>query len=149
MRFFGLIALIVAVAGIATASALPKNGSKANVELTFTKWIAPYPNFVGSVGGDYTGAFGGAALSVVDNGTITRISAIYIVIADDPAKSLTMRIDGVVNDATGTAVFKGRVIDGRLSGSPVNVRWSAIACSQAPDGTCYQGTISVKPRSDD
>lgn len=154
MRFFGLIAVLVVTASIAAASGQTQNRSghdgKPNVELTFTKWIEPAdsPNFTGVVGGDIVGRFGGAALKVTtDDSGFTHISAIYIVVGPDLARSLTMRINGVVN-TTGKAVFSGRVVDGRLTGDRVHVEWQAISCSEAPNGTCFKGTITIRRGSE-
>jgi hypothetical protein len=154
MRIIGFI-LTLAVAGAIAAAGPVKVGTAnaatpASLELSFTKWFAPgYPNFAGVVGGDVTGRFGGAALEVAPSadGRSTRITAIYMVIAAEQSRSLTMHIDGIVDNATGTAVFNGRVVDGRLTGARVHVEWKAIGCGESPNGTCYQGTIAVRRAS--
>ena len=44
---------------------------RADLELTYTKWIAPgFPNMVGVVGGDIVGKFGGAILERTVNGSL-------------------------------------------------------------------------------
>ncbi len=158
MRFFGLIAVLVVAASIAAASAQTQNrnghdgGHPGNVELTYTKWFAPtYPNMVGVVGGDIVGKFGGAVLerTVDPSGHFAHLTAVYIVIAPDPAQSFTARVEGVSDLQTGTAVLEGRVVDGALKNARVHVEFKVISCTQAPNGTCYQGTISVKRGSED
>src|SRR5262249_45049462 len=101
-RFAGLIALLVVAASIAPASAQtqtlkahPRN-RPADLELTYTKWIAPgLPNLVGVVGGDIVGKFGGAVYerTVDPTGRFVHLSAIYIVVAPDPAQSFTAHVE--------------------------------------------------------
>jgi hypothetical protein len=149
-RFAGLIAVLVLTAGITAASAQTQNrgghGKRAGLELTFTKWFAPgFPNMVGDVGGDIDGDFGGAVLRATPDG---RLSAIYIVVASDLSRSLTIRLDGGPGAEPGTAVLKGRVIDGLLTGARARVEFEVIDCEQS-DGDCFRGTISIKQRDDD
>ena len=151
MRFLALIAGVAVVASIAAASAQTQTRGggdhKSNVELTYTKWFAPgFPNMVGVVGGDITGTFGGAALEATPDATgrFVHLKAIYIVIAADPAQSFTAEVEGVQDNQTGTAVLDGNVIDGQLDHARVHAQYKVISCTQAPGGTCFQGTISVK-----
>jgi hypothetical protein len=151
-RFVGLI-LAAAVAASFAAVGQARSGSthqKAqapDLELTYTKWFAPgYPNMVGVVGGDIPGTFGGAVLrlSTDATGRFTRITAVYIVIASDPAKSFTARVEGVQDNDTLTAALDGRVVDGYLKHAHVHAEYAMIAsCSGAPAGPCFQGTIKV------
>jgi hypothetical protein len=151
-RFAGLIAVLVLAAGITAASAQTENrkghGKRAGLELTYTKWFAPnFPHMVGVVGGDIAGTFGGAVLEATPNQTGgVQLTAIYIVVARDPSRSLTIRLDGV--DRSGTAVLKGRVIDGYLTGARARAEFTTFDCEQS-DGPCFQGTISIKRRSGD
>ena len=154
-RFAGLIAVLVLAAGIAAASAQTQNrsghGEKAGVELTYTKWFAPgFPNMVGVVGGDIVGPFGGAVLRATPDagGRFVRLTAIYIVVAPDPSRSLTIHVDGVQDNQSGTAVLDGRVVDGSLAGARAHAEYKVISCTQSPDHTCFQGTISIKRRSE-
>ena len=48
---------------------------------------------------------------------------------------------------TGTAVLKGRVVDGYLTGARARAEFQVIDCEQS-DGPCFQGTISIKRHSD-
>ena len=150
LRMFGLIAVLVVAVSIAAASAQTQtlrghhDQGPADLELTYTKWIAPgFPNLVGVVGGDIVGKFGGAVYERTVNGSLVHLDAIYIVIAPDPAKSFTAHVEGTEDLSTLTAVLDGRVVDGFLQRAHVHVEFDVINCTQAPSGTCFQGTISV------
>jgi hypothetical protein len=155
-RVAGLTAVLVLAVGItAAASAQTENrkghGSRAGLELTYTKWFAPgFPNMVGEVGGDIVGQFGGAVLNnpAPDADGRVQLSAIYIVRAADGSRSLTMRVDGASDTKTGTAVLEGRVVDGSLKGARAHAEFTVITCGD-PVRQCFQGTISIKPRGDD
>jgi len=150
-----LVAALMLVAGAATASAGTHNRSRhetgPGLLLTYTKWFAPgFPNMVGTVGGDIDGQFGGAVLRATPDSTgrFIRLSAIYIVVAPDPSRSFTARVDGVQDSQSGAAVLDGRVVDGYLWGAHVHAEYKVIGdCAQAPDGTCFQGTIKVQRRT--
>jgi hypothetical protein len=154
-RFAGLIAVLVLATGITAASAQTQNRtSRANsLELTYTKWFAPgFPNMVGVVGGDIVGQFGGAVLKAVPDGRFIRLKAIYIVVdPENPSRSLTIRVEGAQDTGPDpdTAELDGRVVDGRLIGARVHAQYRVISCTQSPDQTCFQGTISIKQRGDD
>ena len=125
------------------------DGERAGLELTYTKWFAPgFPNMVGVVGGDIVGQFGGAVLKATPDATgrFVRLRAIYIVVATDPSRSLTIRVKGAQDLQSGTAVLKGRVVDGPLTGARARAEFKVIDCEQS-DGPCFQGTISIKQRS--
>jgi hypothetical protein len=153
-RFAGLIAVVVLAAGITAASAQPQDrtghGKRAGLELTYTKWFAPgFPHMVGVVGGDIVGQFGGAVLDATPEGTGSiRLTAIYIVVAPDPSRSLTIRVEGAQDLQSGTAVLNGRVVDGSLRGARAHAEFKVIDCEQS-DGPCFQGTISIKQRGHD
>jgi hypothetical protein len=145
----GLIAVLVLATGATAASAHTQGrAAHANtVELTYTKWFAPsFPNMVGVVGGDIDGQFGGAVLRAAPDATgrFIRLTAIYSVVASDPSRSLTIHVDGAQDMQTGTAVLDGRVVDGALAGARAHAEYRVISCTQSPDGTCFQGTISIK-----
>ena len=148
-RFAGLIAVLVLAAGITAASAQTENGKRhskrAGLELTYTKWFDPsFPHMVGVVGGDIDAKFGGAVLQATPDG---RLKAIYIVVAPDPSRSLTIRLNGA-SDQSGTAVLEGRVVDGRLTGAGARVEFERIDCPESP-GPCFEGTISIQKGDDD
>ena len=155
-RFAGLIAVLVLATGITAASAQTQNrrghAERAGLELTYTKWFAPgFPNMVGVVGGNIVGQFGGAVLKATPDATgrFIQLTAIYIVVAPDPSRSLTIHVDGVQDNQSGTAVLNGRVVDGSLTGARAHAEYKVISCTQSPDDTCFQGTISIKRRSED
>ena len=153
-RFLTLILAVAVTGGFAVASQA-RSGSAHNedvrVELTYTKWFNPgFPNMVGVVGGDIVGKFGGAVLQATPDATgrFVQLTAVYIVIAADPAQSLTAHVEGVQDNQTRTAVLDGRVVDGYLKRAHVHAEYAVINCSQAPNGTCFQGTISVTRSKD-
>ena len=157
-RLAGLIAVLMLAAGITAASALAAarrahghdEKQPARVELTYTKWFAPgFPNMVGDVGGDISGSFGGAVLRATADSTsrFVQLRAVYIVVARDPAESFTAHVEGVQDNETHTAVLDGRVVDGYLKRAHVHAQYTVIKCTQASNGTCFQGTISVTRKS--
>ena len=155
-RFVGLIAAVIVATSIAAASARTQTGhardaDSTGLDLTYTKWIAPgFPNLVGVVGGDIVGKFGGAVYERTVNGSLVHLDAIYIVIAPpESAKSFTAHVAGTEDLTTLKAVLDGRVVDGFLKHAHVHVEFDVINCTQAPSGTCFQGTISVRRSSHD
>jgi hypothetical protein len=155
-RLLGFI-LVVAVTGGIAAAGQARSGSARDetppgVELTYTKWFAPgFPNMVGVVGGDIAGKFGGAVLQRTPDatGSVVQLTATYIVVAADPAQSFTAHVEGAQDNQTRTAVLDGRVVDGYLKRAHVHVEFAVISCAQAPNGTCFQGSISVTRSSAD
>jgi hypothetical protein len=148
-RFAGLIAVLMLATGITAASAQTEDRKAhgKSLELTYTKWFDPgFPHMVGVVGGDMAGQFGGAVLEAKPDGGVTRLRAIYIVLAEgDPSRSLTIRVSG--QEQSGTAVLEGRVVVGWLTGARARAQFKVIDCPQS-DGPCFQGTISIKYRND-
>ena len=121
-RVAGLIAVLVLAATITTASAQTKNlgghDKQGGIEPTYTKWFAPgFPNMVGVVGGDIVGQFGGAVLKAEPDptGRFVRLTAVYIVVAPDPSRSLTIHVEGAQDIRSGTAELKAASSTG---GSP-------------------------------
>jgi hypothetical protein len=153
-RFLALI-LAVAVTGSVAAASQARSGGGHDkdvaVELTFTKWFAPgLPNMVGVVGGDIAGRFGGALLERSDPTLrFVYLTSVYIVVADDPAKSFTAHVEGVQDNQSLTGVLDGRIVDGYLKRAHVHVEFAVITCTQASSGRCFQGTISVTRSSKD
>jgi hypothetical protein len=154
-RFLGLMLAVAVIGGVAGASQA-RSGSRhdegraAAVELTYTKWFAPgFPNMVGVVGGDITGRFGGAVIQATPTGHLVQLEAVYIVIAPDPDESFTAHVEGVQDNQTHTAVLDGRVVDGYLKRAHVHAEFAVISCIQAPNGRCFEGTISVTRSSED
>ena len=77
------------------------------------------------------------------DGLSAHLAAVYIVISPDPAQTFTAHIEGASDLQTGNAVLDGRVVDGWLKRAHVHVEFKTINCTQAPNGKCFQGTISV------
>jgi hypothetical protein len=71
------------------------------------------------------------------------LEARYEIIANKPSHSFTALIAGSLDKATGLAVLDGTVTAGWLTGKAVHVEFRVITCTQAPDHTCFQGTIRV------
>jgi len=157
LRVLSALALVVALTVITgpSASAASARGAEAqsranagkgagDVQLTYTKWFAPaYPTMQGVVGGDIEGTFGGAVLTRTVLPTVVLLEARYEIIANKPSHSFTALIAGSLDRATGMAVLDGTVTAGWLTGKAVHVEFQVIACTQAPDGTCFTGTIRV------
>ena len=153
-RFAALIAVLVLAAGITAASARTQNGrghgERAGLELTYTKWFAPgFPHMVGVVEGDIDGQFGGVVLEAAPDGRFIRLTAIYIVRAPDPSRSLTIRVEGAQDTQTNTAVLDGRVVDGSLKGARAHAEFERFSsCVESQSAPCFKGTISIGQRDD-
>src|SRR4029077_13678388 len=142
--------------GAETKSRADSGKGAGDVELTYTKWFAPsFPTMQGVVGGDIEGSFGGAVLVQTVLPTVVLLEARYEIIANTPSpqQSFTALIAGSLDKATGMAVLDGTVTAGWLAGKAVHVEFQVIACTQAPNGKCFQGTIRVikahTPANDD
>ena len=146
-RTLGIVVAIAVVAGFAVASqARVIDGHRpADVKLTYKKWIPSYPGMTGVVAGDIPGQFVGAALEVTPNARGYLVDAVYIdVTTPDPSRSFTARVQGTEDTAAAAAVLNGRVVDGWLTGKRVHVEYKVVSCTESPDGTCYEGTITIK-----
>jgi hypothetical protein len=152
LRVLFALALLVAltvITGPSASAAQTRNlnhsaKSGDDVVLTYTKWFAPtYPTMQGVVGGDIKGTFGGAVLSRTFLPGVVLLEARYEIIAKNPSRSFTAHIAGSLDTTTGLAVLNGTVTSGWLAGQPVHVEFRVISCTQAPDGTCFTGTIRV------
>ena len=142
-------------AGVPGAQTQAKGG--ANVEVTFTKWVAGFPALAGVTGGDAAGTFAGAVLSrdAFDNGTIVQLEAQYRVTGAHPAHSFVAHIEGTQNNQALQAVLNGTVIDGWLVGAQLHVTYDIIdpapgtSCVPAApvNRRCFQGTIRILPGS--
>jgi len=128
----------------AEAQSLASGKGSGDVQLTYTKWFAPaFPTMQGVVGGDIEGTFGGAVLTRTVLPTVVLLEARYEIIANKPSHSFTAMIAGSLDRATGLAVLDGTVTAGWLTGKAVHVEFLTISCTQAPNGTCFTGTIRV------
>ncbi len=146
-RSLALIAgamLLTLSLGAGTALADGHRGH-GDAENTFTKWITAFPTMAGVVGGDVgSGSYAGEILKYTP-GSTTVIEALYHFNGSRHTFSALVHVE-----QTGlNAVISGVVTDGWLKGHPVEGRYTQIACSQAPDGTCFQGSLDILRRSGD
>ena len=121
------------------------------VEITFTKWFTRNadgtfgPQMEGTVGGALgNGTFAGEILANPRSArfNITRLEAIYHVQAGGHAVSAL--IQGGSSAATGYGKLQGHILAGTAGvGLPVRVEFQAGPCPQAPNGTCFRGTMRV------
>ena len=136
------VALLTLALGAGTALAGDSRDSR-NAENTFTKWISDFPNMAGFVGGDVgDGTYAGEILSI--SGSATPSDPLLIT-ADyhfyGAQHSFTARLDIVQIGAS--AELTGTVTDGWLQGNQAEGEYGAISCTEAPDGTCFQGTLNI------
>ncbi len=122
-----------------------------NAENTFTKWAttqAPAGDVLffmaGVVGGDVgAGTYVGevVGLSVTDTGLV--IDAFYHF--NGSRHSFTARAHIVQTGFTNgsTAVITGTVSEGWLKGNEVTGGYTVISCIEAPNGTCFQGSLDI------
>ena len=113
-----------------------------DAENTFTKYVAAYPIMAGVVGGDVgAGIYAGEILKYT-SGTATTptvIEALYHFNGSRHTFSALVHVE-----QTGLhAVISGVVTEGWLKGKLVKGRYTEISCSQAPSGTCFQGTLDI------
>ena len=99
----------------------------------------------GTVGGVLgTGTFAGEILANPRSArfNITRLEAVYHVQAGGHAVSAL--ISGGSSAATGYGKLQGHILAGTAGvGLPVQVEFQAGPCPQAPNGTCFRGTMRV------
>ena len=146
-RIFALIAAVMLLtlslgAGTALADSHRSHGIAEN---TFTKYVSAFPIMAGVVGGDVgPGIYAGEILKYTP-GTTTVIEALYHFNGARHTFSAPVHVE-----QTGlNAVISGVVTDGWLKGHPVKGRYLQISCTQAPDGTCFQGTLDILRRAGD
>jgi len=151
-----MVFALTLVAGFAalTLSLSPEAASAAGgpADVTFTKWVTqntafPY-DMKGVVGGDVgDGTFTGEVLSAVDDGTTTKLHALYHV--NGGKQSLTADLLIAQTDATGAGVFTGVVTIGYLKDSAVTGGYERLAvCNIATPGSvigtrCFHGTLHI------
>lgn len=121
-----------------------------SVEVTFTKWMTANadgtfgPHMAGVVGGPFgTGTFSGEVLEEHFSATfvIARLEAIYHLKVGP--YELSALIQGGANYTTGLGKLEGVILAGTGTGLPVRVQFQARPCTEAPDGTCFDGTFRV------
>ncbi len=143
------LALIAAVAilslSLGAGTALASGGRDSrNAENTFTKYISSYPTMAGVVGGDVgDGTYAGEVITLTMTDTGMTIDAWYHF--DGAVHAFTALVHVVQTGFTNgsTAVITGQVTEGWLKGNQVEGQYTQIACTEAPDGTCFQGMLDI------
>lgn len=125
-------------------------------KVTFEKWFTTYPTMTGNTSYG-AGTFAGTILlrTLSPDGVIVHLRALYMV--TDPSgrdHSFTALIEGDENLNTSRAVLNGVVTEGWMTGAPVRVTFRiitpcALAIGPSAKGTCFQGTIRVRPQGQD
>ena len=143
-------AVLFSPALFTVADAAAQQGAQT-VEITFIKWLTRNtdgtfgPQMEGTVGGALgNGTYAGEILAnlVSARFAMSRLEAIYHVEAGGHAISAV--IQGGTSRATGYGKLEGHIIAGTAGvGSPVRVEFQTGPCSQAPNGTCFRGTMRV------
>jgi len=158
--------------GFSTQSGDPgEHKDRRPVKITFTKWITevvPADSakaipvrfaMAGYTGGEVPGDFIGEVLNrqVSLNGRVIWLEGMYEVQAGD--RSFTALIRGGTGETksgepasvSGAALLDGVVLAGWRTGEKVHVAFQTTTnCLRAPTtGTCFQGTITVSPESED
>lgn len=143
-RFARALALIAAIALLTLslgAGLVAANGHRhhGDAENTFTKWIIAFPAMAGVVGGDVgDGTYAGEILKYTPGAT-TVIEALYHFNGSRHSFTALVHVE-----QTGLkAVITGVVTEGWLKGHPVKGRYTQITCTEAPDGTCFQGKLNI------
>jgi hypothetical protein len=151
LALIGGAALLSLSQGPGVASA-----DSGTADVTFTKWVTQATAFPwdmkGVVGGDVgTGTFTGEVLSLVDDGTTTKIHALYHF--NGAKQSLTADLQVTQTDATGAAVLSGAVTVGYLKGSQVAGEYKTLTTCDIPTpgnvlatvtpvaNPCFKGTL--------
>jgi hypothetical protein len=157
MKFKVMTAIfaLALVAGAATLALAPRPGpvsaaSGGNVEATFTKWM-DHGTGTGVVGGNV--GEGDFAWHVVSSDLTSRpgfwLGVAVYEFHDAAANFFSLTVDVVENLATGNAKFTGEVTGEWLKGADVTGGFRTISCTEAPNGTCFKGTIHIDAGSAD
>jgi hypothetical protein len=128
------------VLSLGAGAALADGGrDHRSAENTFTKWVVAPPIMAGVVGGDVgAGIYAGEILKLTP-GTTTVIEALYHFNGSRHSFTALVHVE-----QTGLkAVIIGVVTEGWLKGHPVDGRYTQITCTQAPNGTCFKGTLDI------
>ncbi len=136
LALVSVVALLTFSLGIGVAAA---DGGRGTAENTFTKWITTFPAMAGVVGGDVgAGTYAGEILKYTPGNT-TVIEALYHFNGSRHSFTALVHVE-----QTGLkAVITGVVTAGWLKGHPVEGRYTQITCTQAPNGTCFQGSLDI------
>jgi hypothetical protein len=149
VRAVGLVAsaaLVTLSLGVGTA--LAAGGSdQRNAHNTFTKWVTDFDagTMAGFVGGDVgDGTYAGQILNLEVTDTGMVIDAAYHISGSRHTFTALVHVvqTGFVNGSTAT--ITGRVTEGWLEGNEVDGAYTQIACDQAGNGSCFEGTLDIK-----
>jgi len=117
--------------------------ARSPVIITFDKAMDEDGIWEGTVSGDVDGEL--RTVLNVDNiretGMILHVEFDWIITADDPSKSFTARLNGILNNNTGKVVMNGTVIEGWLTGARVHEEGQLID----PETGRFEGTIQINP----
>jgi hypothetical protein len=131
-----LFCVLTALVGVLTPASLAASGAEKS---TFTKWVTTAPAMAGVVGGAVgDGSYAGEILKYTE-GTTTVIEALYHF--NGSKHSFTALVN--VEQTGMKAVITGVVTEGWLKGSQVKGEYTQITSSQSPNGTAFQGTLTL------
>jgi hypothetical protein len=143
-RAVALMAVVMLVALALSAGVASADGGRHHRDAhnTFTKYLSAYPIMAGVVGGDVgNGIYAGEILKRTA-GTATTPTVIEALYHFNGSRHTFTALVHV--EQTGLkAVINGVVTEGWLKGHQVNGRYTQITCTQAPNGTCFQGTLDI------
>ncbi len=142
-----LLALALSPAVVSAAG----GSDSRNAENTFTKWATtetPVPpvlfDMAGIVGGDVgTGTFAGEVYSLNAGPTVLVIDAAYHFNGSRHSFTALVHVVQTGYAPGSKAVITGRVTEGWLKGNLVAAGYTVITCTQAPNGTCFQGWLDI------
>lgn len=128
-----------------------KNARQSNDEmeskplnLSFTKSLTdPAGIWQGTISGDMNGQLTTKLLALTESGPIWHVTFDWIIVADDPEKSFTARLKGILNTKTGMVIMNGEVIEGWLLGAQVHEEGQMMDA----ETSTFEGTIKVLHRS--
>jgi hypothetical protein len=157
-----LVSTVVFAASVRAKPTAESNDSGRRVNLTFTKWVTIGPGtpiLQGFVGGDVDGKFAGQVLVNQTTDLVEKFgplaSGYHINVLEEEYEvqagdhSFRALVQGGYDIPTNKAGLDGVVLGGWLTGEKVHVEYQAIPCNpvqpNAAGGTCFQGTIAVRP----
>jgi hypothetical protein len=135
-QFFKLAALAAATASLAASA--PATAAQP-VRLQFSKHAVSEGVWQGTTTGDIAGELTTRLQSLRVSGPIWHVTFDWIV--DAGPRSLTARLDGILNTKTGTVVMNGTVIEGYLQGAQVHEAGQLVD----PATLAFAGDIRIMP----
>jgi len=140
---FLIAAALLSAALVAGPAANHAAGANSPVVLTFDKVLVAPGVWEGTVTGDIDGTLTTILLNASEAGPILRVEFDFVVMADDPTLSLTIRQSGILNTRTGGVVMDGVVTVGAFLGAQVHEAAQLVD----PSTLRFQGTIWIFPAS--